>query len=80
MLKRVSIEVMGSGEKPKSGLVVTPETRATELLKTAGLQEYELCSSLSELPFGPQEAVYDRVSDGTVLTAYQPAIAGNCVR
>ncbi|MEZ5359848.1 MAG: hypothetical protein R3F48_13595 [Candidatus Zixiibacteriota bacterium] len=79
MFKRVSIDVMGSGNEPRGGIVVSPETTAAELLRKIGLEGYELCPSLSELPFGANEPVYDKVTDSSVLTAYTAATAGGKV-
>ena len=77
MIKRVNLDVLGSGNEPKQGIVVNPETTAKEVLQEVSLDGYELCASLSELPFGENEPIYDKVTDGSVLSAYRPAVAGS---
>ena len=76
MLKRVGINVAGSGGEVKDGYVVTEETTAQELLTRANLTDYQLCPTDNQLPFGRNEKVYDKVGDGSVLFAYREATAG----
>ena len=76
MIKKVGIVAAGSGSEPHEGLVVTPETTAGELLTRAGLSGYLLCPTADELPFGEQEPIFERVSDGSQLFAYREAVAG----
>lgn len=76
MIKRVNVDVLGSGNEPTEGMVVNPETTAKEILSQVGLDGYELCASLSEMPFAENEPIYNKVTDGSVLSAYRPATAG----
>jgi hypothetical protein len=76
MLKKVGIQVAGSGGEVKDGYVVTEETTAQELLTRANLGGYQLCPSDHQLPLGKTERVYEKVGDGSVLYAYREATAG----
>jgi hypothetical protein len=76
MLKKVGIEVSGSGGEIKEDYVVTEETTAQELLTRANLTEYQLCPTSNQLPFNGNEKVYEKVGDGSVLFAYRKATAG----
>jgi len=77
MIKKVGIQVDGSGTAPTDFFVVTPDTTTQELLSRANLSNYELCPSSSELPFGQNEEIFDKVGDNTVLYAYRQATVGS---
>lgn len=77
MLKKVGIQVAGSGNDVRKGFVVTPDTTSQELLVRAKLPEFQLCPSSDDLPFGPNETIYERVGANAVLFAYHEAQAGH---
>lgn len=76
MIKKVGIEIGGSECRVLDGFIVTPETTTNELLTRANLSEYELCPSSSELPFGNNEEIFEKVGDNSVLYAFRNADAG----
>lgn len=76
MIKKVGIQIAGSGAPVRQELVVTPNMRAIDLLERVNLKDYELCPNIDELPFGEQELIYESVVDSSTMFAYRKAEAG----